>query len=110
MSDYPVETKGKTLDAATLLAAATALGVIAVPATAVAQTSGVKANPAAMAAPIKMSQVKLKGSEAQIRAEATKLSRVDSLKSAVLTNALAEAKKRPGFNPAAISISFGLRW
>ncbi|WP_350283468.1 hypothetical protein [Nitrosomonas sp.] len=32
------------------------------------------------------------------------------LKGKILENALAQLKARPGFNPAALSIQFGLKW
>lgn len=98
----------RKLGAAALLAAAMAVGGASPPAAAVSPTSETAASGQARAT--RNVVLATKGSEKSLRAEAVKLRAVDPVKSAILTSALDQARLRPGFDPAAISISFKLKW
>lgn len=92
------------LDAATLLAAAAAIGAVgATPATAQLATSKVIGKQA-IATPLAKS-VTFQGSESAARSQAASIAAADPVKAKLLTAALDAARGRPGFNPAAISVS-----
>ncbi|MGY4398171.1 hypothetical protein ACVWZA_003375 [Sphingomonas sp. UYAg733] len=91
--------RNKTLDAASLLAAVVVIGATA-PVTAQMRPVATKS---ISVAPISKS-ITFKGSEAQARTQAASLRASDPIKSQLLDGALAAAKVRPGFNPAAVSI------
>ena len=99
--------KPGSLDAVTLIAAATALGAVAAPAAAQIIVPTVKPGQRlATAAPVTRN-ITFQGSEAQARAKAAGLQGSDPLQARLLTSAIDAAKGRPGFNPAALSVAVG---
>ena len=89
----------RTLDAGALLAAAAAIGSV----TPVSAQTRPLATKSFSVAPVTKS-IAFQGSETQARAQAARLRASDPIKSQLLDGALAAAKARPGFNPAAVSI------
>jgi len=105
------ENRKPLLDAAALLAAVTTLTAAQVAnAQPIEPKKPIAINPTNASIAREPIALQLKGSESSLRAQATKLSTTDPVKGQILTTLLDKAKVNPGFNPAALSISFKLKW
>jgi len=105
------EIRKPLLDAAALLSAVTAFTVAPLAnAQPIEPKKPIAINPSNVGVMREPIALQLKGSETTLRAQATKLSTTDPVKGQILTTLLDKAKVNPGFNPAALSISFKLKW